>query len=43
LPESVAVFPEGDDFVNVAKSSGYSNVTYKGLTFGIATLYHCVK
>jgi len=43
LPQSVAVFPEGEDFVNVAKSSGYSHVTYKGLTFGIATLYHCVK
>ena len=43
LPESVAVFPEGEDFVKVAKSCGYSNVTYKGLTFGIATLYHCVK
>ncbi len=43
LPESVAAFPEGEDFVNVAKSCGYSRVTYKGLTFGIATLYHCVK
>jgi len=43
LPQSVAVFPEGDAFVSVAKSAGYSKISYKGLTFGISTLYHCVK
>lgn len=43
LPESVAVFPEGEDFVKVAKSAGFNNVNYKGVTFGIATIYHCVK
>lgn len=43
LPQSVAAFPEGEEFCLRAKSAGFSNVTYKPLTFGICTLYHCVK
>lgn len=43
LPQSVAAFPEGEEFVQRAKSAGFSNVTYKPLTFGICTLYQCVK
>ena len=43
LPQSVAAFPEGKEFCQRAKAAGFSNVTYKPLTFGICTLYHCVK
>jgi demethylmenaquinone methyltransferase/2-methoxy-6-polyprenyl-1,4-benzoquinol methylase len=43
LPQSVAAFPEGEEFCQRAKATGFSNVTYKPLTFGICTLYHCVK
>jgi demethylmenaquinone methyltransferase/2-methoxy-6-polyprenyl-1,4-benzoquinol methylase len=43
LPQSVAAFPEGEEFCLRAKAAGFSNVTYKPLTFGICTLYHCVK
>ena len=43
LPQSVAAFPEGEEFVTRAKSAGFSNVTYKPLTFGICTMYTCVK
>lgn len=43
LPQSVAAFPEGEEFVLRAKSAGFSSVTFKPLTFGICTLYQCVK
>lgn len=43
LPESVAAFPEGEEFVNRAKSAGFSSVKYKPLTFGICTMYTCIK
>ncbi len=43
LPQSVAAFPEGEEFVQKAKSVGFSHVTYKPLTFGICTMYTCVK
>ena len=43
LPQSVAAFPEGEEFVEKAKSVGFSHVTYKPLTFGICTMYTCVK
>jgi demethylmenaquinone methyltransferase/2-methoxy-6-polyprenyl-1,4-benzoquinol methylase len=43
LPQSVAAFPEGEEFVEKAKSVGFSSVTFKPLTFGICTMYTCVK
>lgn len=43
LPQSVAAFPEGEAFVKVAKASGFSQVSFKSLTFGVCTLYHCKK
>ncbi len=43
LPQSVAAFPEGDKFKELAQSYGFSDVKFKGLTFGISTLYRCVK
>lgn len=43
LPQSVAAFPEGEEFVARAKAAGFATVNYKPLTFGVCTLYHCVK
>lgn len=43
LPQSVAAFPEGEEFVQKAKSVGFSHVSFKPLTFGICTMYTCVK
>lgn len=43
LPQSVVAFPEGEEFVDKAKSVGFSSVTFKPLTFGICTMYTCVK
>lgn len=39
LPESVMQFPQGEEFLGIMKRCGFSNVSRKSLTFGIATLY----
>ncbi|MFP5471503.1 MAG: bifunctional demethylmenaquinone methyltransferase/2-methoxy-6-polyprenyl-1,4-benzoquinol methylase UbiE [Bacteroidia bacterium] len=39
LPESVAAFPEGDDFLNIMQKVGFTNTFRKPLTGGIATIY----
>ncbi|WP_306639563.1 bifunctional demethylmenaquinone methyltransferase/2-methoxy-6-polyprenyl-1,4-benzoquinol methylase UbiE [Sanyastnella coralliicola] len=39
LPESVAAFPEGDEFLEIMKRCGYTSVERKALTGGIATIY----
>ena len=39
LPESVAAFPDGEDFLAVMRSAGYSALAVQPLTFGIASLY----
>lgn len=39
LPESIAAFPEGDGFLNVMKKSGFSEVKWHPLTFGVASIY----
>jgi len=43
LPESVSVFPEGDDFVAILKRVGFCQVSYRPLTFGICAFYTCEK
>jgi len=43
LPESVAAFPEGEDFLKIMKSCGFKEVNAKPLTFGITTLYTATK
>ena len=43
LPESVKVFPEGNDFVAILNKVGFSHVTYRPLTFGICAFYTCEK
>lgn len=39
LPESVAVFPDGDDFLAVLHKAGFKNTVCKPLTFGISSIY----
>lgn len=43
LPESVAAFPEGDDFENILKNIGFINVKTKLLSGGIASIYYGTK
>ena len=39
LPDSIAAFPHGKDFLDYLVKAGYSDVKQKRLTFGIASLY----
>lgn len=39
LPDSVAAFPEGQDFVAIMKKVGYQNITTHPVSGGIATIY----
>lgn len=39
LPESVEVFPDGMDFINILKKVGYKDTACKPLTFGISSIY----
>ncbi len=43
LPESVAAFPEGQEFVKILVSLGYQNVNAKMVSGGIATIYSGTK
>lgn len=39
LPESVAAFPEGQDFIDIMSKVGYKNISTKLVSGGIATIY----
>ena len=39
LPESVKSFPDGEDFLNILKESGYKKTKCIPLTFGISSIY----
>jgi demethylmenaquinone methyltransferase/2-methoxy-6-polyprenyl-1,4-benzoquinol methylase len=43
LPESVAAFPDGNDFINLMKRVGYQNTKSRPLAFGISSIYTGVK
>lgn len=43
LPASVANFPQGNEFKKMLEESGFDNVSFKELTFGIVTLYTGLK
>ncbi len=43
LPASVATFPQGNAFKKMLEDSGFKNVVFKELTFGIVTLYTGLK
>lgn len=39
LPDTVMRFPDGDEFLKVLRSVGFSSTSKRELTFGIATIY----
>lgn len=39
LPQSVQSFPDGKDFLNIMKKTGFSDLQQIPLTFGIASIY----
>jgi demethylmenaquinone methyltransferase/2-methoxy-6-polyprenyl-1,4-benzoquinol methylase len=43
LPESVSVFPEGENFVGILTNIGFKNVEWHPLTLGICAFYSCEK
>lgn len=43
LPESVAAFPQGNDFIAILKKAGFSKAAYQPLTFGICAFYTAEK
>lgn len=43
LPESVMKFPQGKDFLNIMANCGFSQVSCRKLTFGVASLYIGIK
>jgi len=43
LPESIEVFPEGNDFVQIMEKVGYKNVKAVRVSGGIATIYSGIK
>lgn len=43
LPESVKVFPDGDDFTEIMKKIGFKSTACKPLTFGISSIYTGTK
>lgn len=43
LYESVKAFPEGNDFLKIAKEAGFNSLHLNRVTFGIVTLYTGIK
>lgn len=43
LPESVAAFPDGEDFLTILKKCGFAEAKAISLTFGIASIYVAQK
>lgn len=43
LPESVAAFPEGDEFKQIMRSLSYRKVNDRRLTFGVCSIYTGIK
>ncbi len=43
LPESVAAFPEGNEFKQIMRSLSYRNVDDRRLTFGVCSIYTGTK
>ncbi|HUS87665.1 MAG TPA: bifunctional demethylmenaquinone methyltransferase/2-methoxy-6-polyprenyl-1,4-benzoquinol methylase UbiE [Bacteroidales bacterium] len=39
LPESVSKFPEGDDFIDLMREIGFTDLSKRSLTGGVATIY----
>lgn len=39
LPDTVMMFPDGEEFAGILREAGFSSVTQRALTFGIVTIY----
>lgn len=39
LPESIAVFPEGEQFLDFMREAGFEELDARRLTFGVASMY----
>lgn len=39
LVHSIEAFPQGEEMVGIVKKAGFSNISFKRLTFGICTMY----
>ncbi len=39
LPDTVMKFPDGDDFISILRKTGFTSVSQRPLTFGVATVY----
>ena len=39
LPESIAVFPEGEQFLDFMREAGFEELDVRRLTFGVASMY----
>jgi demethylmenaquinone methyltransferase/2-methoxy-6-polyprenyl-1,4-benzoquinol methylase len=43
LNDSVEAFPDGEEFLTIARNSGFSKVSQQRVTFGVVSLYTCQK
>ena len=43
LAESISLFPDQEDFKTMIQKTGFTNVAYKNLTFGVAAIHYGFK
>lgn len=43
LTKTIEAFPQGEEMMDILKKAGFSQTSFKRLTFGICTMYHAVK
>lgn len=43
LAESISLFPQQEDFKTMIKKAGFTDVSYKNLTFGVAAIHYGYK
>lgn len=43
LTKTIEAFPQGEEMMNILKKAGFSQTSFKRLTFGICTMYYAVK
>jgi demethylmenaquinone methyltransferase/2-methoxy-6-polyprenyl-1,4-benzoquinol methylase len=43
LAESISLFPEQEDFKTMIRQAGFTDVSYKNLTFGVAAIHYGYK
>ena len=43
LTKTIEAFPQGEKMVEILKKAGFSDASFKRLTFGICTMYSATK